>query len=260
MTELNSPRIPFKIKLVYFVVDLLLLNIAYFGLNYMHRGTFTLYTYDADYVVLLYLFNAVTIFINIFSKKLSYLFYRPYLEDLYKLGKLALFKCYFIAVIIFALGLHNYARTQIYGTVLFFLGLEVFLYSAVFLYLRKKTSVQDRQKFYLPAKGEHYRSLFFIDFCLLNLGFFILFYLQNAQLDLNTEYAKLLLLVYAVWFFSSWLAKKFNKKAVFDFYSSLDVIVRSCFLMLGILAAVVFLLRMYLNFRIQVFGTILYIS
>ena len=94
-----------------------------------------------------------------------------------------------------------------------------------------------------------------LDFSLLNIAFFSLYYWKRDTIYLTANYGKLLLIFYIVWFFSALLTKK-NKKFIYYEYSyAISVFLKATIYNLYFIALILVIMGLGNYSRLQVFGT-----
>lgn len=106
------------------------------------------------------------------------------------------------------------------------------------------------KKFYIPP--------FFIgviDFLLLNISFFAMYYWKRGTLDLSSRYAQLLIATYLIWIFVSLLTKKFRLIAHKNYWDGIFLYVKSGVYAAYCAAVIVVMMGLTELSRVQVFGT-----
>lgn len=103
-----------------------------------------------------------------------------------------------------------------------------------------------------------YISPFFIgviDFLLLNISFFAMYYWKRGTLDLSSRYAQLLIATYLIWIFVSLLTKKFRLIAHKNYWDGIFLYVKSGVYAAYCAAVIVVMMGLTELSRVQVFGT-----
>ncbi len=96
-----------------------------------------------------------------------------------------------------------------------------------------------------------------VDFCLLNLAFFLLNYWKRGSFELAPKYGKLLLAFYGVWFLVSLANKKFQWREYAGLGRGLWTLARCGLYLAYCVAVMVVIMGLYGYSRGQVFGTCL---
>lgn len=238
-----------------FTVDFLLLGLSFFLLNYFKRGTFAL---PASYDKLLLAFYGFWILISLLTRKFYHRSYRNYLSGLLLIGKSNAFLIYAVSFMVVFLHLKFFSRGHIFGTTLLFAGLEAGLFS-LYYYFGGKKIILSLNGILKPPEIKRRFSVFLLitDFIFITSAFFVLNYFKRNSLQLNPEYDKLLLVIYALWLITGLFTRKFEIKRYRNFYYSFSPYVKSVLLMAATMSLLVFAFRLFFYSRLQVFGTFL---
>lgn len=239
---------------LYFVlIDFVLLNVAFFGINYGKRGTFEL---APLYVKLLIAFYAVWLFVSLFTNKFRFDFRKGYQALVLLLGRSTIYILYCVSLMVYMLGLHGYSRLQVFGTCgLFFMGeLTVFSIWYRLLHLTRRTErgVESTASRTRPGLGA-ILVLSVSDFLLVTGIFFAMNYLKRGTFTLSSRYEGLLLLVYGLWFATALMTRKFDTRYRNYFYAMAQWVKAVAF-MAATMAVLIFAFRLFYYSRLQVFG------
>ena len=121
------------------IYDFLLINFSFFAINYFKSGSFNL---NPGYAELLIIIYGVWIVVSLITRKFDI----DHVQDIYN----ALSACIkslvlmvvSMSVLIYALRLHYYSRSQIFGTIAMFFFFEIFLYG--FYAITKKEKAREK--------------------------------------------------------------------------------------------------------------------
>ncbi|MBC2704214.1 sugar transferase [Desulfobacula sp.] len=99
--------------------------------------------------------------------------------------------------------------------------------------------------------------IFFVDFFLLNVSFFICYFFKKGTLDLSGSYARLLFIFYLCWFVTSLMGKKFKPASYAAYGTCLLTFLRSFFYLTYSITFLVVVFGFAAYSRIHVFSTCL---
>ena len=241
--------------LLLLVLDFSILNFSFFGMNYLKRGTFEP---SLLYVKLLIALSIIWLAVSLFTNKFRFDFYRSYRSLLLLLSRSTIYITYCVALMVVLMGLRGFSRLHVFGTCgLFFVG-EVLLFSFFYVVINKvKTdyAVTDSSK---PKpkpkpKPKHLFVLSVSDFLLVTFIFFIVNYLKRGTFVLSPEYEKLLLLIYALWFVTAIITRKFYS-GYRNYYYAMAQWTKAVVFMAATMAVLVFAFRLFYYSRLQIFG------
>ncbi len=249
---MNSKNI--SIRFILFILDFVLLNIAFFIMNYWKRGTVDL---SSNYIKLLILINIIWLFVSILTKKINVHSYR-YLSSVVLFARSTIFIIYCVSLLVVMAGMYEYSRIQIFGTCSLFYLLEVLFYSIYYFLTSNNHSSQkkniDRS---VLSKSRISVILLTTDFLFLTLIFFSLNYFKRGTFALYPDYEKLLLLIYGIWFVASLITRKFEKSRFQNYTDATFACIKAGFLMIASMAVIVLAFRLVYFSRLQIFGTFL---
>jgi len=100
-------------------------------------------------------------------------------------------------------------------------------------------------------------KLFFIDFFLLNVAFFICYFFKKGTFDLSESYLKLLFLFYLCWFAASMVAKKFKFSSYSTYGTGIATLLKSSFYLIYLITFMVVVLGGPAYSRVHVLCTCL---
>lgn len=162
-----------------------------------------------------------------------------------------------VSILLVVLGLSGFPRTQVLGTVLVYFLLELGLFGVVYSRLKRSGRIQVEERGESRKRSSLILPLAVLDLLLLLAAFGLVHYFKRGHLELSPAYWNLLQIMLGIWIVVSWLTRKFFKSVLPNFLSSLEVCVKSAFLMAGSLAVLVFALGLFSYSRTQIFGTLL---
>ncbi len=246
----------------YFVlIDFVLLNIAFFGMNYWKRGTFELSPLYAKLLIAIY---CIWLFVSLFTDKFRFDFHKGYQALVFLLGRSTIYILYCVALMVYLLGLHGYSRLQVFGTCgLFFMG-ELIVFSIWYRMLHQTRGAETGTDFTASRARPGLGAILVLsvgDFLLVTGIFFIMNYLKRGTLNLSSRYEGLLLLVYGLWFATALITRKFDSRYRNYFYAMAQWVKAVAF-MAATMAVLIFAFRLFYYSRLQVFGffTLLFIG
>ena len=244
-----------KFSLFFLIVDFILLNISFFLMNYLKRGTFRL---PSDYIGLLILYYIIWMFVSRFTKKFHMDNYRSYFQSIIVYAKSIIFITYCISFIVIVTGLSLFSRLHIFGTCVILFILEILLFTIYYMMTKKdrvdKQKEIDRVKF---VKTKNSILLLLSDFLLISFAFYLLNFYKRGTFSLSPEYEKILLLLYGLWLIVSGITHKFDKNNFQNYYYAMATCIKSVVLMGFVTSVVIFAFRLFYFSRLQIFGTFL---
>jgi hypothetical protein len=239
-------------------LDLLMLLLAFFAVNYLKRGSLKL---TCEYFDLLVVFSACWMLASLVGKKFRTMSYRDFKTGLRTLFLSNCYLGYCISFVIVFFGMEMYSRIQVFGTCLMLLALNMAVW---FLGHRKLAGAGGSDGETLSLNYDvspeqypvHYRLLV-SDLILLIVSFWVVNWLKRGHLGLPPEYSKLLLITIALWFFTSLATRKFVTGAFKNGYDAFWQWQKAGVIMLSGMAVLVFAFRLFYYSRFQAFGTVL---
>lgn len=244
----KKPHIP---PFLLFIVDFLLLNISFFGMNYWERGTFEP---SPLYVKLLIAFYFIWLFVSLFTKKFRFDFSKGYRALMLLLARSTVYILYCVALMVVMMGLHGFSRLQVFGTCgLFFIG-EVIVFSLWYA-LYHRTGIAYDGMDYAKTKTKT-KTLIVVsvgDFLLVTGVFFIMNYIKRGTFILSLDYQKLLLIIYGLWFLTGLITRKFNA-GYRNYFFAMAQWTKAVVFMGATIAVFVFAFRLFYYSRGQIFG------
>lgn len=242
-----------KLFLYFFVLDFMLLNISFFTLNYLKKGTLRL---SADYFNLLGLLYVVWIFISIIIKKFRPILYKSYTKGITIFTRSIIFILYVISFIVVITSRVQFSRVQIFGTCLLLLLLEIMVFSIYYEGYGKKLA-KKLGKFNIGLLIEPKISYFILtgDFLLLIFSFFLLNFIKRSTFAFSPEYEKIFLIIIGLWFILSLVTRKFDADNFQNYFFALAACIKAVILMVLIISVVIYSFRLFYFSRFQIFGT-----
>ena len=257
LTEYTTKMKRYRQFLFLFLLDGFLLNISFFTVNYLKRGTLNLA--PVYYLKLLIAFNIIWLTVSLVLKRYNSKTYTGRLLGGIKvLIKSAVFTCYIVSFMVVLMGLFAFSRLHILGTIFLTLFFEIMIYFAFYIRLYKQNSILEKDKTIDEIKQQRISSrLLIADFLLLNLSLFFVNYLKINSILPIPGYEMMMLVLYGIWLLTSLTTRKFDKDGVYGFINAFVSIVKSVILMAVILALLVFFFRLHYFSREQLFGTLI---
>jgi hypothetical protein len=235
------------------LISFFLLNISFFAMNYLKRGNFVL---SPTYFKLLIAIYFIWLFVSLFTKKFRYDFHESYHSMMLLLTRSAIYMVYCVALMVVIVGLSGFSRLQVFGTCgIYFVG-EVIACSFFYVMIyRTKTAdiATDSAKPKSKSKSKHIPVLYVSDFLLVTFIFILVNYFKRGTFDLSLEYEKLLLIIYALWFVTAFITKKFDPYFR-NYYYAMAQWTKAVVFMAATMAVLVFAFRLFYYSRFQIFG------
>ena len=154
------------------------------------------------------------------------------------------------------MGLPAFSRLHIFGTcaLLFLMNLTIFsiCYAGVGE-AKIAYAGTDYAKPKPKPKPKHLLVLSVSDFLLVTFIFFIVNYLKRGTFVLSTEYEKLLLIIYGLWFVTALITRKFDF-GYRNYYYAMAQWTKAVVFMAATMAVLVFAFRQFHYSRLQIFG------
>ena len=239
-----------------FWVDLALLFIAFFLGNYFKRDTFVL---SEIYVFLLFLFFLCWWPASLTAKKFQPRQYTGYWAGIIVVFKANAYLAYIISFVIVFFNLTLYSRTQVFATCVLFFLLNVLVWSVLSQFVSFEIKAPAGKDDGSPGErirsGINYRLLA-ADLGLLLAAFFVVNYMKRGHFQLLPEYDQLLLIMIALWLFSSLVTRKYvipTDKTAYDVFWQWE---KAGLIMLASVAVVVYAFHLFHYSRFQGFGTV----
>lgn len=248
-----SKRLNKNLTVPFLLIDFILVNVAFFGMNYFKRSTFEL---DIKYFKLLFLFYAVWIGISYFTKKFRLSSYPDYKHAFLLITRSNLFILYVLSIVIVLQGLYAFSRIQLFGTCLILVIFEVSVFSIFYLTTGKEIINKNTAEQAILLRFKNFSLLkFFSDIFVFTISFFIVNYFKRDTFDLSQPYEELFLVVFALWLVSSLFTRKYEKIRTQNYYYAIAPYFKSFLLAFAIMSVIVFAFRMFFYSRLQIFGT-----
>jgi lipopolysaccharide/colanic/teichoic acid biosynthesis glycosyltransferase len=243
----------YKQTLAVFLVDLILAASVFFIMNFIKRETLLLPTM---YVKMLGVYLLTVVLVSIAFGKYHDSNHRRYLRSVILIAKCAVLSCYIVALLIVFFGLTAYSRLHIFGT----FGLLLFTELVAFtLYYRtvlwQKIHAHDARSSNVKRFLQISLLRLLNGFVLITVSFFILHYFRLGSWELSDQYEKMLLVIYGVWLAASIFTRSFKFSQYRTFFYFIAPQFKSFFLMIAIMAVIIFSFRLFYYSRMQIFGT-----
>jgi len=129
-----------RISIRLLTVDFLLINLSFFVVNYLKRSTFSL---NPGYEKLLLILYGLWIVTALITRKFDKNSVNDFFIAIGSCFKSVILIAAIMAVMIFSLRLHYYSRVQIFGALVIFFFLEIFLYGFYVVNKKEKSRTKD---------------------------------------------------------------------------------------------------------------------
>ena len=198
--------------------DFFLLNISFFLLNWWKRESLDL---SSAYLKLLLLSYLGWLVVTLFTKKFRVSSYKGYWGGIFMFARSGLYAVYLVSFVVVLMGLSGFSRIHVFG-IWFLLAIqEGLLFSLYYRVRGKSTVIHEDEESRTWERHDLSRFLLVSDFLLVVLSFFILNYLKRGHLYLSLEYEQLLLTICGLWFVSSMITRKFEKRIFLNYYHAI---------------------------------------
>ena len=250
---MNNQNSHFSIRLL--VLDFLLLSISFFLINFWKRGTIVL---SLDYVKLLFAFYFIWLIVSLLIKKHDFVSYKSYADSIILFGKSAVFNAYVVSLMVVILGLPVFSRVHIFGTCLILFFLNVLIFS-IFYLSGGKSRIGEFTRLNLRGalKSQLSAVLISIDFLIITVLFLGVNYLKRGTFLLPERYEQIVLLLYGLWFVTSMITRKFDKRNFDNYYYALASCSKAVILMTFTMSVLFFAFRLFYFSRGQIYGSFL---
>jgi lipopolysaccharide/colanic/teichoic acid biosynthesis glycosyltransferase len=241
-----------NLTIPFLLIDFIIVNIAFFSMNYFKRGKAEL---DIKYLKLLFLFYGVWFGISYFTKKFKISSYPDYKHAFLLIIKSNTFILYTLSIVIVLQGLYAFSRIQLFGTCLFLLILEMSVFSLFYFTTGKKLITKNGSEYALNLRFKNFSLLrFFSDITAISLSFFVLNYYKRGTFELSPEYEELYLVVFALWLVSSLFTRKYERIKARNYYYAIAPYIKSFIFATAVMSVIVFAFRMFFYSRLHIFG------
>jgi len=248
---MNKKTVNFSFLL--FISDFLLLNISFFALNYWKKGTFEL---SPIYVKLLFVFYIIWLSVSFFTKKFHFDSYKNYSSALVLFTKSTVFIAYGISLFVIMTEMAELSRLHVFGTCAVLFVLETVMTLIYYVCVGKASFANARDvDISALAKSKVSASLIVSDFLLLTIVFFAMNYYKRGTFELSPEYEKLLLIVYAIWFVTALITRKFEKSRLQNYTYAVAACIKAVILMAVTMSVLIFAFRLFYFSRLHILGS-----
>jgi hypothetical protein len=243
----------FSVRLL--VLDFLLLNISFFLINFWKRGTIVL---SLDYVKLLIVFYFIWLIVSLLIRKYEFASYKNYVDSMILFGKSAVFNAYVVSLVVVISSLSELSRIHIFGTCLFLFFLNMVMFS-IFYLSGGKSRIGKFAELNLRGELKPQISVVLIlgDFLIVTFLFLGINYLKRGTFLLPERYEEIVLIIYGLWFFTSLITGKFDKRNFQNYYYAMTSCLKAVALMTFTMSVLFFAFRLFYFSRGQVFGSFL---
>jgi hypothetical protein len=192
--------------------------------------------------------------ISVFMRLPSQMVNAPLLPGLALLAKSSLILLFLLSLLVNALQLMHWSRLMVYGSSLLFAALAgggFTLYRFLVPGRDDALEAESHDPGYRPMP-----QLFILDAILLAGSFFVLTMYKRSELALSEPYDDVLAITFGLWLLTALITRKFNRNNFINFYEAISPAVKSILLLAGVLAFLIFGLRLGPVSRLQVFGSL----
>ena len=238
--EFEEPR-----RFGLYIKDLTLLIISFTTIYFVKKGNLVI---ESHYLQIIPVFFGCWLISNFLTNKFRntrrerrhILKMEPFISGALLFGGM-------LSLTLYGLKLFNISRFVVFGSVGLYLVLEVLFLSGCYFPLKKRGQVF---KLFSPF-------LLIIDFLLLSVSFFAMYYVKRQTVRLDDDFLVLLFAIYFIWIFTSLVVHRFRVpsgetnylKAVYPF-------TRSLFIIFSIVAFFIYGFRIREFSRIVIFGSL----
>ncbi len=249
------PSSDYTARSLFALADFILLNISFFFIYYLKRGTFLI---SNDYLQLLLIFYVFWLLIMIVTKKASLALHNHYIKGIVLNIRSIIYLTYCISFLIVFTGVTHFSRIHIFGTCALMLFFDVFLFSLFFVGRQKDSSEEPQAGEAAAVSRPHISFLLIItDFILLSVAYFSINFFKRGTFVLAPEYEKVLLVMYGLWLIFLLITQKFEKRNIHSYLYALSACLKSIILISSSMAVIIYAFRLFSYSRFQVFGTLL---
>lgn len=237
-----------------FITDLILVNVAFFVMNYIKRDSLEL---SEIYLKLFVLFHATWLAISLLIRKFNLNAYLNYKNAMMLLARSNVYILFTLSLAIVLMGLYAFSRIQVFGACLLLFLLEAAVFTAFyFIYGKQLMESHHGPAGSIRKYADFSIYLLFADYLLLIASFFAVNYWKRGSFALIEDYEQIILLLSSIWLTVSVLTRKFERLHYRNIYYFLAPHVKAFLIMFALTAATVFALRMFEFSRTQIFGTL----
>ncbi len=246
-----------RFTIMAFLLDALLLNIAFITMNYFKYEQFLP---SGDYQKLWFIVMGVWLVGSSFYKKYQLRYYTSWREGTFFLIQSVALVLYLAALSLVFLKLYTYSRLHFFGTFAIYLALNLTVFSLAQGTLQKKMVHRLNgylQKTYGNGKGLSYQLLIW-DAVLFIASFIAvhLWYYEPFSMSIISE--RMLILLFGLWIGTGMLTGKFEKRNYKNIYYALTPLIKAALLMVSLMAIFMLGLQLHDLPRTLVFGIILF--
>jgi len=243
-----------NLTIQFFLTNFLLVNIAYFGMQYFKRSTFDL---DIRYFKLLLTFYAVWLGVSYLTGKFKITSYPDLKHAFLMIAKSNLFILYILSLIIVLKGLYAFSRIHLFGTVLILFYLEIAAFTTFYFIKGKYLINQSSKDFSSSLKFKNFSIIkLTFDVIAFLVSYYVINFYKRGTVELTQQYEELLLVIFAVWLLTSFFTRKYEKRKSANIFYAISPFVKSFIFSVAVMSLIVFAFRMFFYSRLQVFGTL----
>jgi lipopolysaccharide/colanic/teichoic acid biosynthesis glycosyltransferase len=226
------------------LLDGIFLATAFLAVYWFRRGELHIDEPFRKFLPILFL---TWFLVTLLSKKFKELEKQDYFSLLKPYWQSAIFFVLLLTLLLYVQGWVNLSRIIVFGTVSFYLMLEVFYLALHFLLLKKKE----------PKRHIPFAVFFFlIESLALMAAFFLIYFSRQATFQLEEKYQIVLMGLFFTWLLVSLLVHRFQVKTENGFRNAFIPFWQSEALILGLVSFTVFIAARGSMSRLIIFGSI----
>jgi lipopolysaccharide/colanic/teichoic acid biosynthesis glycosyltransferase len=187
------------------------------------------------------------LFVTLLSKKFKKLEKQDYFSKLKPYWQAAIFFVLLLTLLLFIQGWVDLSRIIVFGTIGFYLTLEILYLALSFLFLKKNE----------PGRQIPFAVFFFlVESIVLMAAFFLIYFSRQATFQLEEKYQIALMGLFFAWLLISLLVHRFKVKTGSGFWNAFVPFWQSEALILGLVSFTVFVAARGSMSRLIIFGSI----
>jgi lipopolysaccharide/colanic/teichoic acid biosynthesis glycosyltransferase len=226
------------------LLDGFFLAMSFVAVYWFRRGNFLIDESFHEFLPILFL---TWFLVTLLSKKFKRLEKQDYFSLLQPYWSAAIFFVLLLTLLLYVQGWVNLSRIIVFGTVGFYLILEIFYLALRFLVFKKK----------LPGRRVPFAVFFFlIESLALMAAFFLIYFSKRATFRLEEKYQITLMGLFFAWLLVSLLVHRFQVKTENGFWNAFIPFWQSEGLILGLVSFTVFIAARGNMSRLIIFGSI----
>ncbi len=250
----NLAKAVFNFTLLAFLADFLILNGSYITVYFIKQGDLTI---ESRYLNLLIHLNIVWFVVSLFIKKYQLKLYANYKEGFWFLSRAVFSVLYLCAISMVVLEVYSFSRIQFFGSFMLYYLLSLAAFSGFYITYGHKLIKRlngSLDKSVKPRRISLLRAFF--DFVTLNAAFMVVYYWKHGSFSISTEYEKILIILYGIWFITAIFTRKFERRQYKNIYYALTPFIKAFLVMFSLTAVIMLAFRLLEYSRLQIFGSL----